>query len=559
MKSYNKYLNLLNLVTGILIGIIFHMCEIGFESLVYKCFARILIVIPMLIIVFNVIMTIVDFIKKNRMIAVLNFLMGVGWFLFFFMDGSEIIQMISIAVVVILSVINLIINRKKEENKKCEFPMIIFIIFMIVESAMIVLPIILNIMNFNNLEKALIKLENEENIETYLYKENNDYVFINKDGKEIAKKRYDDFIVGGSDGEPGFKRITIKNKIIDIGIARIGKRISIINSQGEELFALYNVVDEDYYEVGLDFLFRAMSLKGWDLRFAGIKRYTEKNNNVLREYNENNIIFEENKEDEYMYFKNPDIMDKVLQVVIKQDKLNEDVNLLENNEETDYNDEETENLVTIKKEYYLLDFEEETKIPLECNNLIFENYYDEEDEEERKNILLYSNGTIPFFDVNETGYFKKDGEKVVADKGYIIENINDKYIIQKEKETKKTEVKLIETGEVVKQFKNKLLIYEKFYIECPEEEKYKKEYEDMEYILMDSDFNVLAESKEQPKFFDNNLMVISDKKDFIYHYDGDKFELIAKGMKFKNINSYKQADKKYGESVYSKLNKDSDF
>lgn len=129
--------------------------------------------------------------------------------------------------------------------------------------------------------------------------------------------------------------------------------------------------------------------------------------------------------------------------------------------------------------------------------------------------MLYSNGSIPFSDTEETG---------------------------------ETNFISTSTGNLVKKIENAVVFYNNFYIECANED-------DSEFKLLDSDLNTVATSVEEPTFYGNNIFVMSNQKDLIYYYDNKNLKLLDEAVlyTFRNIGLRNNVLKDIGESVYAKV------
>lgn len=166
-----------------------------------------------------------------------------------------------------------------------------------------------------------------------------------------------------------------------------------------------------------------------------------------------------------------------------------------------------------------------------------------------ENILLYSDGSIPFFDTDETGYFDENGEKTTISTLYLVEDVDENYITIIEKETGKTYFMSVQTHEIEKKIEDGLLIYNSFYIKCPG-------YESDEYQLLDKNFNEIISSNWEPRFLGNNFITfISREKSDIYYYDINNIKLIDEidSYNFVGINAPSSDIKEIGESIYSNL------
>ena len=173
------------------------------------------------------------------------------------------------------------------------------------------------IISVNNLKTALPKLKEEANMETYVYKKDGMYIYLDNQGNEIAQKDFEEMESSSFPSEY-MVSILIDGHEANLGVAYKDGKIIIINSQGEEMFTICNLFDDKLF-VALRFM-DYISIRN----ILGVSKTSPTLNNYYR--NENNLqkyteltqettnLFEDNENDEYMYFKNEDML---LQVVIK--------------------------------------------------------------------------------------------------------------------------------------------------------------------------------------------------------------------------------------------------
>ena len=220
-----------------------------------------------------------------------------------------------------------------------------------------------------------------------------------------------------------------------------------------------------------------------------------------------------------------EITNKILQIVIKPNEKEDDIKLSTAYLEVDFNNKLHRDVNKIKefyenkKEYYLLDIENNTKTKLECNNLIYEAYYDEKDKL-YENILLYSNGFIPFYDTNETGYFDLNGEKLIINPSYLIIDINNNFYVLMEKETGTTVFLSMQTGNIEKTINDATRIFNSFYVI--------NSYNNGEitYKILDKNLNEIVTTNHL-NFVGNNFIEIHNNyKKEIYYYDNENIKLL---------------------------------
>ena len=459
-------------------------------------------------------------------------------------------QLIVCFVSLILSIINLIFN-KEIEDKKTKIPIILFLVLIIIECFLIITPIVMFIISVNNLKTALPKLKEEANMETYVYKKDGMYIYLDNQGNEISQKDFEEMESSSFPSEY-MVSILIDGHEANLGVAYKDGKIIIINSQGEEMFTICNLFDDKLF-VALRFM-DYISLSN----ILGVSKTSSTLNNYYR--NENNLqkyteltqettnLFEDNENDEYMYFKNEDML---LQVVIKNNTREEDTKLSQNymssystvNRDTG----KIQKFYQNEKEYYLLDIENGTKKQLECNSLIYEAYYTSTDLYEE--ILLYSDGSIPFYDKNETGYFEKTGEKRVINKGYLVEDINENYIVVLNQETEETNFISLQTGQIEQKIEDPVMVYSSFYIQCPSKEGDK-------YKILDKNLNEVCNSYYKPNLLGSRYIINNTSEvDSLYYYDKNNIKLIneVNSYEFLDINAPAPDLKEKGSTVYNMI------
>lgn len=551
MKQFNKYLNILNIICMLEMILISVISNSKFNNVIfpyllyYRYFNRVCSIEIITMIVFNLIMAIVNIVKKHKDIAITYIILLVIWITYCVFKSENIMSIYTVSIV--LSILNLIWNRKINQEKKIKIPIILFLIFIVIKITILMIPVVLYQTDINNFEKALPKLKAEQSTETFAYKKENEYIFIDDKGNEICKKDYDS-IENGDD-------IECDNNIINFAAAKKDNKVMVINSQGEELFTLCNICNENYAKLVKIFISQVINDDNYGLDYAYNQGTPDANyiinEKILNKYKENNAQFEENKDYEYMYFKNEKILDKILQVVIKTNEKEDDIKLaqnyinLESNKNWNRDTNKIEKFYENKKEYYLIDMNENKKIQLDCNNLIYEAYNDEKGEL-HEGILLYSNGDIPFFDTEKSGYFKNTGEKKTINTDYLIEDINENYRIIAKKSTGETLFMSTQSNKIERKFQDIVASYNSFFIKRPGEESGK-------YQLFDKDLKEMTSSLYRPTLKGNHFLILGDNTNTsIYYYNNDSIKLIDKvagdveNVIFSKASLYNNAE--YGEN-----------
>ena len=586
MKSTNKYINILNILSIVFILI----PTLIQDFIIYMNTLNVIVVMYYVISGLNIIIAIINLVKKNKKIGILQLITGIIMIsgMIISMTESSFYMFLFAGVITIgLSIFNLVINRKLEQKKKSKIILILFILILIINVLAIVVPVIKNMININNLEQALSKIEQNEELETYVFKKGDKYIFIDENGNKVSENDYDEISIYP-------RQLKIQDKTITVRCAKKGNKIYIINSKGEKLFELCNdmigeLVDKDW---NADDIFSYFWLYiteneifgiSADDTYLGFKEYKE-NENVLNKYNEDMSQYEdsENEDIEYKYFQNKEFSENILQVVINKRKTEKDeklkniyfkiskfVNAHSSNSQQNMDIYDIiQEFYTYKKEYYLINPNDNTKKQLECNNLIYQAYYDINNELQ-ENILVYETGEIPYYDNEETGYFTLDGQKNTINSKYVIQEITGKYIIAMNADTTESCVFDKETNELIAEYES-LAVYKNCYVSYVKERE-TDFIESGKYEILDKEFNSIAEyeSDKEPVIYKENMILclegeyyvtgsVSENQKYCYFYDGEKFNLLEDMGEFEfefMNNKYNTSGLIYNfdNSIYSKI------
>lgn len=586
MKSTNKYINILNILSIVFILI----PTLIQDFIIYMNTLNVIVVMYYVISGLNIIIAIINLVKKNKKIGILQLITGIIMIsgMTISMTESSFYMFLFAGVITIgLSIFNLVINRKLEQKKKSKIILILFILILIINVLAIVVPVIKNMINVNNLEQALSKIEQNEELETYVFKKGDKYIFIDENGNKVSENDYDEISIYP-------RQLKIQDKTITVRCAKKGNKIYIINSKGEKLFELCNdmigeLVDKDW---NADDIFSYFWLYiteneifgiSADDTYLGFKEYKE-NENVLNKYNEDMSQYEdsENEDIEYKYFQNKEFSENILQVVINKRKTEKDeklkniyfkiskfVNAHSSNSQQNMDIYDIiQEFYTYKKEYYLINPNDNTKKQLECNNLIYQAYYDINNELQ-ENILVYETGEIPYYDNEETGYFTLDGQKNTINSKYVIQEITGKYIIAMNADTTESCVFDKETNELIAEYES-LAVYKNCYVSYVKERE-TDFIESGKYEILDKEFNSIAEyeSDKEPVIYKENMILclegeyyvtgsVSENQKYCYFYDGEKFNLLEDMGEFEfefMNNKYNTSGLIYNfdNSIYSKI------
>ena len=558
MKSFNKYISILNIINIILVVVIY----IIQDFIIYETAKEILLLMYYIIAGFNIILAIVNLVKRNRKIGSIQILTGIimlaGTMIASY-ESSILMQCFVSRIIFILSIINLIFNKRVMTTKKGKAGCIIFVIILIFELAIVIIPVILNIMNLKNLENAISKILQDGKEETYIYSKDNKNIIIDEDGKKISENE-DDISYYPI-------QLQIENQTINLRYAVDNKnKLYMIDSKGEKLFEIYNLFD-DNEKIISNFFSLVVGNNIFNItnptNEIGYQEYIDKTK-ALKTYTGDIDMseFEEEENVEYKYFSNEEISDKILQVVIKKDEKETDSELSNNYLESNiiamsdysYNQydaltTELEGFYNYKKEYYLLDINSNNKIQLECNNLLYRIYYNE-NKELQEDILIYSNGYIPYYDSDNSGYFDENGQKTRISNKYLIQEMTDNYQIIINKSTAKSYIYNRQNGKIEKEYEY-FKVYNNFYV------SYNSENDEYEIINKNS-LEMMAKSKEEPQIYKDSIIICSEEnQDKCYYYNGEGLELVDDCINFasfeKNVYSTNYLLSGIDDSVYAKM------
>ena len=126
MKRFNKYMNLLNIIT-IIIFIITYVIQ---DFLIYEATQNVILVLFYIVAIANIINAIINFAKRNTKVGILQIILGiimtvgttVG-----LLEKSFVIFVISSIISVILSIVNIFLNSKLEDESNKKIYLVIFI------------------------------------------------------------------------------------------------------------------------------------------------------------------------------------------------------------------------------------------------------------------------------------------------------------------------------------------------------------------------------------------------------------------------------------------------
>lgn len=565
MKKLNKYTNLLNIFEIIIIAI----AIIIKDFIIYQKTFLFLEVSFYLISAINIILGIANLAGKNLRIGFIQIILGIIMAIGFgiSINGEIIIFIFTAIISIVLSIINLVFNKKLEESGSKAI-IIFFVIIAIIECGIILVPVIMNNININNLENALEKIKKAEYVKTYTYEtDDGKTVFIDENANKIAEK---DYTIANYE-----TTIKIDNKDIPLGFAKNkdGKFL-IIDCKGDILFELCSNIfgdENDSYKVASDFFGYIFNKKKFGIQFSDKNLDFNEDKAyefALYRYQMSNVQdFENDTTSEYMYFWNSGYNnDKVIQIEltnlpyentelantylnnVKLEDLSasKDINLYNNA----YN--LIQKFYTHERNYYLIDLKTNKRMKLDCENLIYSPYYDESNNLIER-VLLYTYGEIPFYDGESTGYFDFTGKKYEIQNDYIIQDTSATFNIMLNKNNNRTYAVNKEVEQYILEYPY-LKVYNNFYV------IYDKNLN--QYQILDKNLTFLTTSAEQePIILGRNLFTCAQKNSDgmmqynSYYFDGTQIKLIYSGSGILNEFANKSVDniERYDDSIYSKI------
>ena len=248
MKKYNTYLNIINILAIIEI-IILKLSINAFISLyINKTFMKIFSLICLANVILNMINGVANF--KNKKEAIVSVLVGLLIAISLIVN-QKIVLIITGVIAGIFSIISIIISKQNNKEERNKIITGFLVSYLVLQILVFIIPIIMNVINLNNLKKALPIIETQITVKTDVKEENDEYVFYLKNGKEYKRVKFDEMYINENNNE--LCGILLNRNRLEVGVARRGNKVIIINSQGEEIFYLCNIF-ENYKEVAEKFL-----------------------------------------------------------------------------------------------------------------------------------------------------------------------------------------------------------------------------------------------------------------------------------------------------------------
>ncbi len=420
MKQLNKLLNILNIISIIVLQRLVIGNEIAILGPVFEKFITLIILsISFIHIIFNVILGVKNISLKEKKIGIISFIITI----FFIITGLTtttikipfIITEFLYLILFILSIVNLVLNRKNVDTNKKIYITILFIILLFVYILITSIPNIfvrLNIKQFENVASILCE-ENDTKI--IIYQEENNCKIFDNNGNIVSDKNYE-YIKSYP--------IFVNNKKVDLIGVKDKTGLWIINYKGEKVKKFYTL-----FENSKNFLDRfVFALQEWNYKIA------KNNDNYLK--SQTYMTLDKSKSTKnQVYFNNLDT-NVTLLVEFNYNEINDNTffDLYKIYLEEKYDENvisNYEDLYKYKKTYYLINNLTRENVQLDCQNIIFSS-----DSNGSLSVSLYSNGYIPYYDEDFNGYFNLNGDKFSFNNKYVVYDTLENYQIVKDTTTK---------------------------------------------------------------------------------------------------------------------------
>ena len=403
MKQTNKLLNISNILNYVFV------LTIGFFIVNYfeqygLLFSTVVVFISGIA---NFVIGIINIVKRNKKIGILNIIIAVMFIFDAIMfniidDVDEWMYFIVLACIVapiVLTILNLIFNRKNIDINKKIFKTALFFLGILIETVIIIIPIIVNKINLKNINMALKELENDFNTKVIVERYSQETKFYDENGDLIINKQYGlftpEYIISHNDNS---KKLTLL-------ITKYNNKICIVDYEGEIITRLYSIFDDIPISHYLDVL-----------KYQNVPSYSDKYIKKMLTLNEkkgNVYKFGSFEKDGYQ-----------ITVELNESEIESDIELYNRifNEESIPTEVEAK-FYKFKKRYYMSNKKGEIKT-LDCNNLVFTT-----DKDGNIAISQYYNNNIPYYDKDSAGFFNINGEKTEINKDYIVIDTTDQYAI----------------------------------------------------------------------------------------------------------------------------------
>lgn len=197
MKQTNRLLNISNILLYVLCIIL----STYSAHLFYQYTMAVFLIVFLGASLLNLAIGIINLVKKNIKYGVITLIIAIMYiyeFIMIFLISSNINEewiintfFIFTILPISLIIVNLIINKKNTDTKKKKIKTILFILGIVAEVIIISIPIIINRININNIEKTISILKNDINKKPIVTQYSDLCNFYDEEGKLISEKSFD--------------------------------------------------------------------------------------------------------------------------------------------------------------------------------------------------------------------------------------------------------------------------------------------------------------------------------------------------------------------------------
>lgn len=417
MKQLNKLYNILNIISIITLQKLIIGNEIDTLGPVFeKLVNTIIITITLLNIIFNITISIKNIRNKENKIGITSILISV---LFAFAGITTIYGLIPFItaeilylITFILSCFILIINRKNTDTSKKKSIRIYLIIMVIGYIIISLIPNILVQVNVRKFEKISSILSKQSDIQIIVYQEDEFCKIYDINGNLISTNNYE-YVKS--------YEIIVNGKVINLIGVKDTTGLWIVDYKGQKIEKFYTLFEnaDDFFDRFI-FIIRECGYRlKYNDKYDTYQNYMKKDNTKSTE---SELYFTDINTDmsllvEFNYNEQIDLKNnKFFEAYKKYLEEEWDEEIVSNYEE----------LYKYNKKYYLINNKTNEKHEMDCQNIIFSG-----DEDGDLAVVLYSNGYIPYFDNDYSGYFNFNGEKISFNSSHIVCDTLENYQIIK--------------------------------------------------------------------------------------------------------------------------------
>ena len=435
-------------------------------------FIRIILVLAILYIICGI----CDLFKNSIVVSIIDFLTGILLvFSYYFIGKNSNYSYIVVIFNVIFILINILAsvamrNKNAKTNIKNNLvstiieifiSIVIFLVITLIASKPILdsnrgiklnaEKLAKNISSLNINEDAyIIETENPSNMDSY-------YSILNEEYEEI--KKYSE-----NTNTISFAKLYKNNDYSLIGIVKDEalNKYYLVNSKMENICELEKVGNPGYLEEYLlDVLTYAIDNKLIEYNKVDTNIFMEESPRaflyVEKEFNGEKYETEENYN--YKYFENENNPNYIIQIAYKDNNNEQNDNIMEQlfNISTTTIDE-IDSLYNLDRKYSLINISNGEITQLDCYNLLYDSNAKESINGDEivytAGIYSFANGSIPFYDGEEHGYFDLTGKKHIDDENHFTIDTYNNYNIVYNFEQEKNLIVENENNTTVKEYEN---------------------------------------------------------------------------------------------------------